>query len=135
MNHNTTLLQIIRKLVEQSCREAPPPKKKCKGNRRLTCPLDKQYNTLVLSVLSNLPKGQVELRMGQGRQKTHLPTGQAIKHACSFSSFQLAQMTSKVKSGTRETEDSLAHWTSGSQSFFLALLVECKIPCSAQYLF
>ena len=41
--------------------------------------------------------------------------------ACSFSSFQLAQRTSRVKSGTRETEDSLAHWTSGSQLFFLAL--------------
>ena len=31
---------------------------------------------LVLSVLSNLPKGQVELKVGQGKQKTHLPTGQ-----------------------------------------------------------
>ena len=32
---------------------------------------------LVLSVLSNLPKGQVELRVGQEKQKTHLPsTGQ-----------------------------------------------------------
>ena len=49
-------------------------------------------------------------------------SGQAINHACSFSSFQLAQRTSRVKSWTRETEDSLAHWTSGSQSFFLALL-------------
>ena len=43
---------------------------------------------LVLSVLSNLPKGQVEL-----------------------------------KSWTRKTEDSLGHWTSASQSFFLALCV------------
>ena len=31
---------------------------------------------LVLSVLSNLPKGQVELKVGQGKQKTHLLTGQ-----------------------------------------------------------
>ena len=31
---------------------------------------------LVLSVLSNLPKGQVELKVGQGKQKTHLPIGQ-----------------------------------------------------------
>ena len=49
-------------------------------------------------------------------------SGQVIKHACSFSSFQLAQRTSRVKSGTRETEDSLAHWTSASQSFFF-------LPC------
>ena len=54
---------------------------------------------LVLSVLSNLPKGQVELRVGQVKQKTHLPTGQAIIHACSF---QLAQRTSGVKSWTRK---------------------------------
>ena len=38
--------------------------------------LDKRYNTLVLSVISNLPKGQVELRVGQGKEKTHLSTGQ-----------------------------------------------------------
>ena len=50
-------------------------------------------------------------------------SGQAINHACSFSSFQLAQRTSRVKSWTRKTEDSLAHWTSASQSFFLALIV------------
>ena len=31
---------------------------------------------LVLSVLSNFPKGQVELKVGQGKQKTHFPTGQ-----------------------------------------------------------
>ena len=31
---------------------------------------------LVLSVLSNLPKGQVELKVRQGKQKTRLPTGQ-----------------------------------------------------------
>ena len=37
---------------------------------------------------------------------------QAIKRVCAFSSFQLAQRTSRVKSGTRKTEDSLAHWTS-----------------------
>ena len=61
---------------------------------------------------------QVILSVGQ---VTHLPTGQVIKYACSFSSFQLAQRTSRVKSGTRKTEDSLAHWTSASQSFFLAL--------------
>ena len=35
--------------------------------------LDKWCNTLVLSVLSNLPKGQ---RVGQGKQKTHLTTKQ-----------------------------------------------------------
>ena len=29
-----------------------------------------------ISVLSNLPKGQVELKLGQGKQKTLLPTGQ-----------------------------------------------------------
>ena len=34
-------------------------------------------------------------------------SGQAINHACSFSSFQLAQRTTIVNSGTRETEDSL----------------------------
>ena len=38
--------------------------------------LDKRYNMLVLSVLSNLPKGQVELRVGQGRPKIHLPTAE-----------------------------------------------------------
>ena len=31
---------------------------------------------LVLPILSNLRKGQVELKVGQGKQKTHLPTGQ-----------------------------------------------------------
>ena len=31
---------------------------------------------LALSVLSNLPKGQVELKVGHGKEKTHLPTGQ-----------------------------------------------------------
>ena len=31
---------------------------------------------LVLSVLSNLPKGQAELKVGQGKQKTNFPTGQ-----------------------------------------------------------
>ena len=41
----------------------------------------------ILSVLSNLPKGQVELKVGQGK------------------------------------ENSLAHWTSASQSFSLALLM------------
>ena len=46
---------------------------------------------------------------------------QAIQHICSFSSFQLAQRTGRVKSWTRETEDSLAHWTSASQFIFLAL--------------
>ena len=30
----------------------------------------------ILSVLSSLPKGQVELKVGQGKQKTLLPTGQ-----------------------------------------------------------
>ena len=39
--------------------------------------LDKRYNTLAqLLVLYNLPKGQVELRVGQGKKKTHLPIGQ-----------------------------------------------------------
>ena len=38
--------------------------------------LNKRYSTLVLSVLSNLPKGQVELKVGQGKQKIHLPTRQ-----------------------------------------------------------
>ena len=42
-------------------------------------------------------------------------SGQVIKHACSFGSFQLAQRT------TTNIEDSLAHWTIASQSFFLAL--------------
>ena len=46
-------------------------------------------------------------------------SGQAIKHACSFRTFQLAQRTSRVKSWTWETEDLLAHWTSRSQFFFL----------------
>ena len=46
-------------------------------------------------------------------------SGQAINHGCSFSSFQLSQRTTRVKSGTRKTEDSLAHWTSASQFFFL----------------
>ena len=64
---------------------------------------------LVLSVLSNLPKGQLELRVGQAKQKTHLPTGQAIKHACSFSSFQLTQRTSRVKSGTRNRRLNISH--------------------------
>ena len=31
---------------------------------------------VALSVLSNFPKEQLELRVGQGKQKTHLPTGQ-----------------------------------------------------------
>ena len=43
-------------------------------------------HTLVLSVLFNLSKGQLELKVGQGK-------------------------------------DSLAHWTRGSQSFFLALFL------------
>ena len=38
-----------------------------------------------------------------------------------FSSFQFAQRTNRVKSWKREKEDSLAHWTSASQSFLLAL--------------
>ena len=38
--------------------------------------LDKRHNMLVLSVLSNLPKRQVELKVEQGKHKTHLPTGQ-----------------------------------------------------------
>ena len=33
-------------------------------------------NTPVLSVLSNLPKGQLDLRVGQEKQKTPLHTGQ-----------------------------------------------------------
>ena len=33
-------------------------------------------------------------------------SGQVIKHACSFSSFQLAQRTSRVKSWSRKREDS-----------------------------
>ena len=45
-------------------------------------------------------------------------SGQAINHACSFGSFQLAQRTSRVKSWTRKTEDSFAHWTSASHLFF-----------------
>ena len=44
-------------------------------------------------------------------------SGQARKHTCSFSPFQLSQRTSRVKSWTRKTEDSLDHWTSASQSF------------------
>ena len=47
---------------------------------------------LVLSVLSNLPKGQVELKFGQGKQKTHLPTGQVH-----FKFFSLALIISMNK--------------------------------------
>ena len=50
-------------------------------------------------------------------------SGQATKHACSFSSFQLAQRTSRVKSWTRKTEDSLSPWTSGSQFFFSCTVI------------
>ena len=43
-----------------------------------------------------------------------------------LSVVQLAQRTSRVKSGTRQTEDSLDHWTSASQSFFF-------LPWTEQY--
>ena len=46
-----------------------------------------------------LAQRTVELRVGQGKQKTHLPAGLAIKHACSFSSFQLTQRTVELKLG------------------------------------
>ena len=52
-------------------------------------------------------------------------SGQVIKHACSFGSFQLAQRTSRVKSWTRKTEDSLAHWTSHKTHLFFQFFPTC----------
>ena len=45
----------------------------------------------ILSVLSNLPKGQEELKVGQGKEKTLVPTGQMhLEQSFSLALYSLA---------------------------------------------
>ena len=88
------------------------------------------YARLQKKMVSTRPR-QIVLSLGQmslcsviQRTSKHLEHNYSAhfsRQTFTFSSFQLAQRTSRVKSWTGKREDSLAHWTSASQSFSLDL--------------